>query len=116
MTTEFKQVLAQTGIDAESGIERFMGNEGLFEKFLRRFPADPSYSELVQALEAGETERAFEAAHTMKGVCGNLSMTRLYALVSEVVEQLRDGKPDAARALMPEVTQVYRAITAILGV
>ena len=39
-----------------------------------------------------ETEQAFHYAHTLKGVCANLSLWRMQDAVSGVVEGLRMGK------------------------
>ena len=112
MTQERKRALEACGISVDDALERFMGNEALLERMLLRFPEDPSYGELVQAMERDDREGAFRAAHTLKGVCGNLSMGRLYRLVSDQVELLRGGSWDAARAMMPSVTQVYEAVCA----
>ena len=51
MTEETKQYLAQAGIRADQALERFMGNETLFERFLKKFPQDPNYSILLEGME-----------------------------------------------------------------
>lgn len=110
MDQEFKQRMEQAGVDVSGGTERFMGNEALFEKFLRRFPQDKTYAELVDAISAGDIGRAFTAAHTLKGVCGNLSMLRMEQLVSRQVEYLRGGDLASASGLMPDIAAVYEAV------
>lgn len=40
MTDKYKQQLEQNGIDLERALDRFMGNEKMYEKFLRKFIAD----------------------------------------------------------------------------
>ena len=114
METAVKEKLAKAGIDAYSGIERFMGNEALFVKFLRRFPEDPNFGKLEAAVDCGDTKTAFEAAHTLKGVCGNLSMTELLRLVSSQVELLRAGELDEASEMMPGIRQAYENILTLL--
>ena len=37
----------------------------------------------------GDTVKAFEAAHAIKGAAGNLSLTPIFAPVSELTELLR---------------------------
>ena len=69
-----KQKLMDAGIDVDSALERFMNNEGLLEKFLAKFPADPNHDALTAAIAAGDKEKALAASHTMKGMCGNFSM------------------------------------------
>lgn len=39
--------LDSTGIDYEKAIERFAGNEGMFFKFLFRFPTEPTYQAIL---------------------------------------------------------------------
>ena len=84
-----KEILTAAGIQADEALERLMGSEALLERFLKKFLQDKSYEELVSAIEGQELERAFRAAHTLKGVCGNLSLNRLGDLVKEQVELLR---------------------------
>lgn len=108
MTEQKKQMLQSAGVLVEQALERFMGNEALMERFLKKFPSDPSFSALETALNAGDQDGAFRAAHTLKGVCGNLSLDRLYRLVSEQVEYLRaPGDLAAAMGMMEELRRVY---------
>ena len=53
-------------------------SESLVQKFVLKFPADPSYDMLQTALAAQDWAEAFRGAHTIKGVCQNLSFTTLY--------------------------------------
>lgn len=78
-------------IDIESAKERFMGNYGMFSKFLFRFPGESHYEDLVQQIADGDAKAAFETAHTMKGIIGNLSLCCLEPCLFEVVEVLRKG-------------------------
>lgn len=60
------------------------------KKFLLKVLSDKSYELLTTSIEEKNMEEAFRAAHTMKGVCQNLSLTRLYHSASELSEVLRD--------------------------
>ena len=71
MTREY---LMSLGIDYDDAMNRFMGNSELFENFLKSFKDDTSYAQLVKALEAKDVDAAFNAAHSLKGLSGNLSM------------------------------------------
>ena len=66
-----------------------MGSEALLERLLDRFLEDRNFPSLAAALECGDTDGAVQAAHTLKGVCGNLSMNGLYRLFTRQVELLR---------------------------
>ena len=67
-------------------------SESLVKKFVVKFLDDKSYQLLTDSLKNGELETAFRAAHTLKGVCQNLSFTRLYESSHAITESLRPGK------------------------
>ncbi len=60
------------------------------KKFLLKVLSDKSYDLLIQSIEERNMEEAFRAAHTMKGVSQNLSLTRFYHSSNELAELLRD--------------------------
>ena len=53
-------------------------SEAMIRRFTLKFLEDQSYLQLKQALENKNYEDAFRSAHTLKGVCQNLSFDRLY--------------------------------------
>lgn len=114
MDNALRQNLEAAGIDVDSGLERFMGSDALYEKFLKRFCDDTTFSDLTAAVSALDCEKAFTAAHTLKGVCGNLSMTNLEQLVKQQVEFLRAGDMSPAAAMMPDITAAYEKIMQVL--
>ena len=114
MTPERRNQLEAVGIDVASALERMMGSDALLERLLGKFLDDPQYSALRAALEAGDVERAVSAAHTLKGVCGNLSMTDLYGLFIRQVDALRAGDLVLARGMMEEIVPAYEKVTAAI--
>ena len=111
MTPKRRSQLEAAGIDVASALERMMGSEALLERLLGKFLDDPQYPALRAALEAGDMERAVSAAHTLKGVCGNLSMTELYGLFTRQVDALRAGDLPLARGIMAEIAPAYEQVT-----
>ena len=85
------------------------GNEGILEKFVRKFASDPTYSTLVSSFDSGDMETAFRMAHTLKGVCLNLGFTKLLTSASELTEALRDkdAVADNAAELYEQVKNDY---------
>lgn len=71
MDNQLLNELKTAGANVDEALERFMGNEKLYEKFLKKFAEDPSYVSLLDAIEKEDNHAAFIAAHTLKGVCGN---------------------------------------------
>ena len=106
-----KAKLEAAGIDVEEALQRFLGNEELFLKFLGRFPQDENYRILWHEVEEEHWDMAVNAAHTLKGVTGNLSITPLYQLFSAQVEAFRGGHPQEAVAMMDEIGRVYQRIS-----
>lgn len=68
--------------------------EKIINKFIVKFIDDQSCSNLVDAWSRGDEEAAFEAAHTAKGVCVNLSLSELASLANEITEALRPGNEE----------------------
>jgi HPt (histidine-containing phosphotransfer) domain-containing protein len=114
MTDEIRNLLVAAGVDVDSVMERFLNNEALLERFMRKFQNDPNYKELLEAVEQKDNERAFAAAHTLKGVSGNLSLAALQKQVSDQCECFRAGEFEAGAALMPKVTAEYQRVVEAL--
>ena len=91
-------------------------SERLVQKFVLKFLDDKSYDLLRSSLETQDYQEAFRAAHTMKGVCGNLAFNTLLESSEALTEALRDGKPPQSgeEALIQRVTEDYqRTVQAI---
>ena len=89
----------------------------LVEKFVRKFPEDPSYAQLKQALADDCLADAFRAVHTLKGVAANLSFEPLRRSASALTELLRhaDSIPPEALPLFAQVTRDYEATLAAIA-
>ena len=91
-------------------VEKRLPGIHLIRRFIAKFLDDGSYPELCRAMEQGQTEEAFRAAHTLKGVSANLGFDRLTASSGELTELLRgrtDGIPTEAVPLLDMVRQDY---------
>ncbi|MGM9590921.1 MAG: Hpt domain-containing protein [Faecousia sp.] len=92
-------------------VEKRLSSENIVKRFITKFLDDGSFSQLCIALEEGNRHKAFHAAHTLKGVSGNLSLSRLYSSVSQLAELLRSEAeviPAGVYSLFEEVTQDYQ--------
>lgn len=79
-------------------------------RFVKKFPADPTYPSLISSFEEGDTSTAFRMAHTLKGLCLNLGFEKLQASASELTEVLRNAEavPPEAATLLERVKSDYR--------
>ena len=85
-----QECYAALGGDYDEAMGR-LRSEKLVQKFVLKFLNDGSYRLLCDSLASGDRDEAFRAAHTLKGVCQNLSLTKLGASSSALAETLRGG-------------------------
>lgn len=78
-------------------------SERLIQKFVLKFLDDTSMDLLCRALEEGDCESAFRAAHTIKGMCMNLGFARMAESSGKMTEMLRAGDLNGGRALLEGV-------------
>ena len=105
-----KQCYQAMGADFEE-ISQRIPSEAMIRKFAVKFPEDKSFAELTKALEQGDVETAFRAAHTLKGVCANLGLEKLLQSAGGLTEELRpeqDKIPAEAFSWMEELRRDYR--------
>ena len=105
-TMTLKECYAALGGDYEDAIGR-LRSESLVQKFVLKFLDDKSYELLCASLETGDAQEAFRAAHTIKGMCQNLSFTSLANSSSAMTEALRGGDLEAGKALLGTVRGDY---------
>ena len=103
-----QECYAAMGGDFEE-VKSRLRSERLVEKFALKFLADPSYDTLTATMASQDYEEAFRAAHTIKGVCQNLSFTRLFTSASQLCEALRPGGPPQSPDLFTQVKTDYEA-------
>lgn len=106
--------LQEAEVDTDGAIGRFAGNSGLYEKFLYKFLDDPCFALIEQALGQNDMDNMLKAAHTLKGVAGNLGLTRLYTACSELVTRIRSNEEADAKAMYPEVEASYKQVVHVL--
>ncbi len=103
-----KECYAALGGDYEDVTAR-LRSEKLVQKFVLRFLDDQSFALLCTSMEEKNYEEAFRAVHTIKGVCQNLSFTRLQKSSSEMSDALRHGWTPQADELINKLEEDYRA-------
>lgn len=90
MTNEqLVSALAEYGADVDAIAERFLNDYDLYAVCLDKFIAGKSFEALGRAISKKEYTTAFEIAHDLKGVSGNLGLNPMYAAICGIVEPLR---------------------------
>jgi len=108
-----KECYERLGGNYEEVFGRFR-RDAMIKKFAVKFLTDKSFESLSGALNAGEVQQAFEAAHTLKGVCANLSFTRLAESASKITEMLRGKNLEEACQFFATVEEDYKVTVAVL--
>jgi HPt (histidine-containing phosphotransfer) domain-containing protein len=88
-------------IDQADGLKRVMNNAKLYVKLLDKFKTGTNLDDLSTALQALDYEKAQAAAHTIKGIAANLSLTELFKQALDVETQIkaRSVNPGAFESL-----------------
>lgn len=78
-------------------------------RFLQKVVDDGSYKLLIDSIATNNVDEAFRAAHTLKGVCGNLSITKFGESSSALCEYLREKRviDDAVLSMLEKVKVDY---------
>ena len=84
--------LREYGANVDEGLSRCLGKEDFYIRMVNIALQDEGFDRLRKAVNSGDMKAAFEAAHGLKGVLGNLALTPMYNPVSEMTELLRAGK------------------------
>lgn len=80
-----------------------LGSEARIRKYLALAASEPAFAQLREAMGQGAYGAAFQAAHTLKGICLNLELNAILAPLTELVEDLRRGGSQRAQALFAQV-------------
>ena len=96
------------GANVDEGMGRCMNNEAFYLRLVNMAADDGGFEKLRAAMENGDRKGSFEAAHALKGMLGNLSLTPVSRPAAELTELLRSetgGETEAPRLLEEILTQ-----------
>lgn len=111
---EIKDFYEKLNGDFQDACERLF-NPGMVDRFVRKFPSDPSMQQLRDAVKEGDIEAQFRAVHTLKSVAGVLSFTPLFKAAWALTEQLRPRLNTADAILLEILEQEYRRTISLLS-
>ena len=111
---DLKEFYNSVGSDADDVVSRLGGSPDLVKRFVKKFLDDKCFSDLLVSLEKGDTQSAFRAVHTLKGVAVNLGMQTLFVKASEVTELLRAGKLEEGKKALPALQEEYFRVRSLV--
>ena len=87
-----------------------MMNDVFIARMMKKFMENNSYKEIVSLYEQKDYRALFAAAHSYKGVTGNLALTPLYDLASFITEATRNSDDVNLDKEIQELTRIYSLV------
>lgn len=115
MDKELKDKLVANGFDVDVTLQRFMNNENLYFKFLKKLPADQNFVSFVESIQSGDCETAFRSGHTLKGVLSNLGVDSVLHVLEPMVEKLRANSMEGVPEALDEFKSKYENAIKTIG-
>jgi HPt (histidine-containing phosphotransfer) domain-containing protein len=107
------------GIDVASVLTRVGGNQASLIRLLKKFGTGhaDAVEEIAGLLHAGDTQKAREAAHALKGASGTIGAVELYQTVATLETAIKEERAgewelllEAARTLLSQVVASIRQL------
>ena len=106
--------LKQFGCNTDDGLSRCMGNEAFYFKLIGKVIDDKNFQMLEDAVASKDLDKAFDAAHSLKGVLGHLALTPVYQPVYEITELLRERKDIDYSEYIKTISEKRKELAALM--
>ena len=107
----FEELLKQLHVDAQKVSVRFGGMLQILEKFILRFPEDPTFKELEKAIsnrdDSGDFEAIERGIHTLKGLGANLGLEELSGLSADALARVRNQEYEHLQEDFEAISKEY---------
>jgi PAS domain S-box-containing protein len=113
---DHQEIPELAGVDTADGVARLGGNVGSYLKLLNKFASNQAdvVDRIRQEHEAGNREEAVRAAHTLKGVSGNIGASALQEVAQQLESALKEGEDDGLEALCDLAGQELSRIVGLI--
>lgn len=101
------------GANVDEGLGRCLNNETFYLNLVKKAIQDPAFEKLNETCGSGNLDGAFEAAHALKGVMGNLALTPILDPVIKITELLRARTVMDYTPLLAEITAARNGLIAL---
>ena len=116
MEQQVSDMLKEAGINVKTAMNRFFDNEEMYFSFLHKFTEDGLMKKIKLYIEQNQVKDAFDAAHTLKGVCANLSIDSMNEVLNPMVEVLRTGSMEGLLSQYDKLDEVYKEVINIINI
>ena len=97
------------GVDVKGGLALMAGNDKIYARLLQTYHTGDLYGKFVEAYNAGDVEATRVAAHTLKGVAGNLHLNEIYEKIKDVEGTMKESHAMPNDQDMNELEQIQNA-------
>lgn len=108
-----KDCYIKFGGDYDEVLDRLRREQTVL-KFVYKFSDDKSFNLFETSMYNKDFAEALRAVHTLKGVCQNLSFTRLFGSSSLITKALKEKDWNKAIDMMPQLSKDYREIIDVI--
>jgi HPt (histidine-containing phosphotransfer) domain-containing protein len=107
-------------VNVEEGVKRVVNNTRLYVTLLKKFKADTNMGLIEDRLGASDFEKAQGAAHTLKGIAANLSLSELFEKVRDLEARIKEkavppGALDGVKSAYDETIKKIDEVIAKYG-
>lgn len=114
MNNELLNGLILYETDVDGAMRRLSGDDVLYISLLDAFVEDDTMKELEAAVSGEQWDKAFTAAHALKGLAGNMGFIPLFHETGELVMLIRTGKTREIDTALKEVRRCYNDIVSVI--
>lgn len=95
--------LASYGIDYIDAMDRMDDDADLYKTLAMKYLDNSNYADLVASMEMKDFDEGYKAAHSLKGISGNLSFNDLFKVAAAMSDALKQGEYQAAEKMLPDL-------------
>lgn len=106
------------GLNISEGLQRIGGSQNSYRKLLKKFITNQggAIEDVNSAIQAKDQEAAVRAAHTLKGVSGNIGATDLFGAAKTLEDALKESlEGDLSKLLESTAGELAQVIESIQG-
>jgi len=105
--------LREYGANVDEGLSRCLNDEDFYISLVSSVLNDDRLDQLEKAIRENDLDKAFETAHSLKGMYGNISITPVFEPVNEMTELLRQRTQTDYSPLFREAKAQYKKLVEI---
>ena len=108
-------ILRSFGANVDEGLERCLNDEDFYLELIPSTLEESYYKAIEDAINSKNLDAGFEAAHALKGLLANLSLTPILEPVDEITELLRGRQDVDYSSLISKMWEQRNRLVEMMG-